>query len=106
MAEPKLRVLRYPPGITLNASVNRDRAVQCLKSGMTPAQVAAEFPRVFSCGENGKLAQIYDSVIAGTITPECPEGLRETRYTILQVAVDRVIRRYERKRRQQQETKV
>lgn len=88
-----MQTLHYVPGTRLNASINRDHAYRCLKAGMTPDQIADEWPKVWKLTE-GKLSQKYDSVIAGTQTAECPEGLMETRYTILKDSVDKAIRKH------------
>lgn len=81
-----MKQLHYSSLVT-NASLNRDAAVRMFKAGMSPADIARAFPKVFTCTD-GKLGQIYDSEIADG------SGRLETRYTILKSAVDAAIKRH------------
>ena len=69
-----------------NASINRSRAVEMFNAGMTPAQIAKEFGRVFFVTPEGKLGQKYDSYYA--------DGSKETRITVGMHAVDQAIERH------------
>lgn len=69
-----------------NASINREMAMRCFKAGMTPRQIAAEWPKVFRCiveHDREVLSQTYDSEYDG--------DRKETRYTILRESVDAAI---------------
>jgi hypothetical protein len=71
-----------------NAHINRERARQCLRAGMSPEDVANEFPEVWEC-VNGKLRQIYSYTL--------PDGRKETDYTILISAAYDAIARHKQK---------
>lgn len=78
--------LRELPGdgpLTTNAGVNRDRAMQMFKAGMTVEQIAAEFPKVFFASE-GTLGQKYDSIYVRS-------GRKETKYMITSEATKKAI---------------
>lgn len=80
------RKLRELPGdgpLQTNASLNRAHAVRMFEAGMTPAEIAAEFPVVFTC-QDGQLGQKYDSVYRGS-------QRKETRFLVASAAVDAAI---------------
>lgn len=85
MTKQLKRLRGYCP-LTTNASINRDRASQCLAAGMTPGQIARAWPKVWKLAVDGKLSQVYDSRL--------DDGRLETRYTILQSSVDLEIQKH------------
>ena len=87
MPAKRLKTLHCSPAHS-NASINRDLAIRCLKAGMTPQQIATEWPKVWRCDAAGKLGQIYDSQFEGS-------EIKETRYTITRESVDKAIARLE-----------
>jgi hypothetical protein len=72
--------------IFTNASVNRKRAEEAYRGGLTPAEIAAEWPLVWTCTE-GKLGQKYDYELADG------SGRYETRYQITAASVREAIAR-------------
>jgi len=55
------------------------------KGGLSVADIAAEWSKVFRLDADGKLSQIYDS--------EYPDGRKETKYTITRQSVTDAIAR-------------
>ncbi len=86
-----MRQLHYSPLVT-NASLNRKSAIKAFTAGMTAADIAAEWPLVFTVNAEGKLGQIYDAEIADG------SGRLETRYTITAESVTKAIRKYAKRR--------
>lgn len=82
----RLRQLHYSPLVT-NAACNRAAAEKAFRAGLTVAEIAAEWPRVFKVDAEGKLSQIYDSEIADG------SGRFETRYRITDESVQVAIKR-------------
>jgi hypothetical protein len=90
MTAQQLTKLHYQP-LHSNAGLNRDSALRCLKAGMTPQEIADEWPKVWRCID-GKLSQIYDSEFCddrGNRT-----GRFETKYTVTKASVDKAIRQH------------
>jgi hypothetical protein len=77
-----------------NAHHNREQAHRMFTAGMTPAQIAAEFPAAYRCTD-GKLGLVYDAAAtvalhrADRIAAEC--GLKEARLMVSSVAVAQVL---------------
>ncbi len=79
-----LKKLHYTSDFT-NANHNRNMACKAHAAGMSPAQIAEEWPLVWKLSD-GKLAQIYDS--------ELSDGRKETRYSITLDSVQKAIKRH------------
>jgi hypothetical protein len=81
----KLPIRHAGSPLRTNASINRDHAVAMFKAGMTPKDIAAAFPEVFTCDADGKLGQKYDYELGDG------SGRYETNRLILQEAVTAAI---------------
>jgi hypothetical protein len=73
--------------LVTNAQLNREAAQKCYAAGMTPEQIAAEFPEVWQC-KDGKLSQKYDYELADG------SGRYETNRRITSEAVRKAIARH------------
>ena len=82
----RLQQLHHSPLVT-NASINRQQATRAFQGGLTVAEIAAEWPKVFRMNADGKLSQIYDSEIADG------SGRLETKYKITSQSVIAAIAR-------------
>ena len=70
-----------------NACINRDHAVTCFKAGMSAADIAAEWPEVWSLAD-GKIGQKYDYELADG------SGRYETKRLITRTSVQAAIRKF------------
>jgi hypothetical protein len=86
----KLPLKRVGSPLTTNADLNRRAAIRCHEAGMTPEQIAGEWPLVWMC-RDGKLSQKYDYEIANG------SGRYETNRTITSMSVDEAIKRHQTK---------
>lgn len=77
--------------IFTNAQKNRDYAMQAFKAGLTPKQIADEWPEVFKLSPDGKLGQKYDYEIDDN------SGRYETNRMITQTSFNAVMRKYGKK---------
>lgn len=84
MNEPARGMIRGAVPIMTNAAVNRSQAIECLRRGMKPEQIAAEWPLVWKC-EGGKLGQRYDSWY------EADPNLKDIAYTVTSESVEEVL---------------
>jgi hypothetical protein len=87
-----LRKVHAGSPLRTNASINRDRAIECFKAGMTVEQIASEWPEVFQVTiEDGqpRLGQRYDYELADG------SGRFETKRTITSASVKAAIARYQ-----------
>lgn len=71
-----------------NSQLNREAAQQCYAAGMTPQQIADEWPEVWTMTAAG-LSQRYDYALA--------DGRHETDRRITSASVNAAIKRYQRK---------
>lgn len=76
--------------IQTNAFLNQKAAIECFKAGMTPEQIAAEWPEVWQCNAEGKLSQKYDYELGDG------SGRYETNRRITSDSVRKAIKRIKR----------
>jgi hypothetical protein len=84
-----------------NAQYNRKQAIRMFTAGMTPAEIASEFPRAYRVND-GKLSLVYSesATIAlhrrDAIARDCE--LKETDVMVLASAVTKAIAKHKRKK--------
>lgn len=73
----KLKAIPGPRPLFTNASLNRMDAIECHHAGISNAEIAAHWPRVWRLDKDGKLAMRYSMIY--------PCGSTETRVRMLGV---------------------
>lgn len=84
----QLKKIHAGSPLVTNASLNRDAAMKCFKAGLTPAQIAAEWPEVWKLDQDGKIGQRYDYELADG------SGRYETNRRITEESVEQAIQRH------------
>ena len=89
MAQELLPKIHAGLPVFTNAHGNRQAATQCFKAGMSPAQIAAEWPEVWRLNPtNGLISQKYDYELADG------SGRYETNRLITSESVHAAIKRF------------
>jgi hypothetical protein len=86
-----LKELRGDGPLFTNAHYNRTRAMQMMKAGMAPEDIAREFPEVFTA-KDGLLGQKYQTIFFGS-------GRKETKYMITGDATKKAIADFKERRK-------